>query len=346
MTIHLSLPRAQRRRMQRRLRKTGCRIEALRCRILLLLHEGDAATLVAEVAGCVRATVYRTIYRFEDLGEDGLRDQRTWREPTKVTAQVEECVLGYLAHVPKDFGWHRSTWTLELLSLQLEHDTGVRLCPSSIRLVLRALRCRRGRPRAALRIPVRGRRKVLERIGKLVRSATPEQEVFYADEADLHLNPRIGPTYLRPGQQPLVLTPGKNVKRYLFGAWNPRTGRVVYQVAAGKNSMAFVAFIELLRRTYRRARTLHVVLDNYNIHKSHLTMHHIQRLAGRVKLHFLPPYSPNDNPIERLWKQLHDHVTRNHRHPVIESLVADAERFLQEVQPFPGTKVSTLRVAA
>jgi len=119
--------------MRRRLRKTRCRIEALRCRVLILLHEGFSAGSVSEVTGCVRATVYRTLYRFEELSEDGIRDQRTWREPTKVTADIETHLLGYLEQAPKDLGWHRSTWTLELFGLQLEHDTGVRLSPSWIR---------------------------------------------------------------------------------------------------------------------------------------------------------------------------------------------------------------------
>jgi transposase len=346
MTIHLRLPRAQARRVKRRLRKTRCRIEALRCRILLLLQEGCPASAVAEIAGCVRATVYRTVYRFEDLGEDGLRDQRTWREPAKVTRDIERRLLEYVEQRPGDLGWHRSTWTLELLSLQLEQDTGIRLCGSWIRALLRDLGCRRGRPRAGLRVPVRGRRKVLKRIGKLVRGATAEEEVFYADEADVHLNPRIGPTYMLRGWQPLVLTPGKNVKRYVFGAWNVRTGAVVHRVMHGKNSEAFVAFIEHLRQSYRRARVLHVVLDNYIIHKSRRTLRHLRRLDGRVRLHFLPPYSPQENPIERLWKQMHDHVTRNHRHREIETLATAVDRFLEAVQPFPGTKVSTIRAAA
>ena len=63
-------------------------------------------------------------------------------------------------------------------------------------------------------------------------------------------------------------------------------------------------------------------------------------------LHFLPPYSPDDNVIERLWKQLHDHVTRNHRHRSIESLVAAVQRFLDNAQPFPGAQVSTLRASS
>ena len=77
----------------------------------------------------------------------------------------------------------------------------MRLSPSHARNLLLANSVRRGRPRAGLRIPVRGRRKILRRIDRLVRRADSEDEVFYSDEADIDLNPRIGTTYMRRGKQ-------------------------------------------------------------------------------------------------------------------------------------------------
>jgi putative transposase len=194
-------------------------------------------------------------------------------------------------------------------------------------------------------MPVRGRRKTLENIRKLVARASPEKEVFYQDEADVHPNPKIGATYLKRGQQQLVLTPGKNVKRYIFGALNSRTGCIVHGVAETKNAATFVLFPEYLSSTYRRANCIHLVVDNYIIHKARCVQSKLAELGGRIVLHFLPPYSPDDNVIERLWKQLHDHVTRNHRHPTIEPLVDAVTRFMDAAQPFPGTKVSTRRAA-
>jgi transposase len=346
MTLSIHLYRAQRRRIERRLRKTRCRIEALRCRIVLLLHDGESAADVAKVAGCARATVYRTVYRFEDLGEDGLEDRRLFRPPQKATVEVHEKLLGYLDHVPSHFGWQRSSWTLELLVLQLERDLDVRLSPSHVRTIIRRLGCRRGRPRQALRIPVRGRRRVLDEIERLVRRAGPDAEVCYADEADIDLNPRIGYTYIRRGQQPLVLTPGKNVKRYVAGALNSRTGTITYVLGERKNSDLFIALVEALCHRYRRSRVIHLILDNCITHKSNKTLERIAALDGRVRLHFLPPYSPESNVIERLWKQMHDHVTRNHQHRTIDALLHAVERFLVAAQPFPGTQVSTLRLAA
>jgi len=346
MSILVCLPRRQRRWLRRRLRKTRSRIEALRCRVLLLLYQGYSVVEVAERVDCVRATVYRTVYRYEELGELAVIDQRTQRGPSKVNAEVEQQLLSYLDHTPKDYGWHRNGWTLELLVRQLEHDTGVKLSCSATHRLLRRLGCRRGRPRPGLQIPVKGRRQVLDNIAHIVASASAEEEVFYQDEADVHLNPKVGLTYMKRGQQTIVLTPGKNVKRYVFGALNVRTGRVIHHLAEGKNSAVFIRFLDQLQRTYRRAKVLHVVLDNYIIHKSRAVQRYLAEAGRRVVLHFLPPYSPNDNPIERLWKQMHDHVTRNHKHRSIESLMADVEVFLDHAQPFPGTQVSTLRIAA
>jgi transposase len=346
MKILVELSRVQRRGVERLMRETRSRVEAQRCRIVLLLSEGLSAAEVHRLVGCVRSTVYQTLYRFEDASLDGLRDQRHHRPPLKVTDEMRGHLLAYLDQGPRYYGWQRNTWTLELLSLQLLSDTGTRVSQTHVRRLLREEGCRRGRPRPALRIPVQGRRQVLEEIEDIVHGASCEEEVFYVDEADVDLNPRVGLTYIRRSHQPLILTPGTNEKYYVAGALNSRTGTITYSHGPRKNSALFVQMLHELNRRYRRCRKLHLVLDNYIIHKSALTREALARFRGRIELHFLPPYSPESNRIERLWKQMHDHVTRNHQHPTMRGLWKEVERFLENAQPFPGTKVSTLRIAA
>ena len=228
MKIRVALSETQHGELEEMMRKTKSRVEAQRCRIVQLLAQGDSPAETQVKVGCVRSTVYATLYRFEDEGIEGLRDKRLQRAPRKATAPVRAQLLDYLDSVPRDHGWQRATWTLELLALQLLEDTGVELSQSHLGCVLRQEKCRRGRPRPALRIPIQGRRKVLENIAHVVSRASPEEEVFYFDEADIDLNPRIGLTYIKRGQQPLILTPGKNVKYYIAGALNARTGTVLY----------------------------------------------------------------------------------------------------------------------
>lgn len=340
------LYRALRRRIERRRRKSRDTIEVTRCRILLLLDNGLSPSEVSRHLECDRSLVYKTVYRFEEHGEDGLADRRLSPKPRKVTEELLSRLLLLLEKSPREVGWERSTWTLELLAMEIDREIGVKLSPSHIRALLLDQGCRRGRARPGLRIPVRGRRRILDAISRLVRRGSSREEVFYVDEADVDLNPRIGSSYMRKGRQTVVLTPGKNQKRYLAGALNARTGSVIHAESLWKNSGLFLTLLERISAAYRRAEKIHLILDNYIIHKSRQTLKWLSQFGHRMVLHFLPPYSPEHNVIERLWKQMHDHVTRNHRHPNMESLMAAVFRFLEFVQPFPGTKVSTLRMAA
>jgi hypothetical protein len=65
MSIEVRLPRAQRRRLLRVTRKSRCALKVDRARIMLLLHEAVTVAEVSRMVGCVRATVYRTVYRYE-----------------------------------------------------------------------------------------------------------------------------------------------------------------------------------------------------------------------------------------------------------------------------------------
>lgn len=71
-----------------------------------------------------------------------------------------------------------------------------------------------------------------------------------------------------------------------------------------------------------------VVLDNFKIHVSRAARAAVAALDGRVVLHFLQPYCPNDNKIERVWLDLHANVTRNHRCRSMDELMREASRYL------------------
>ena len=95
-----------------------------------------------------------------------------------------------------------------------------------------------------------------------------------------------------------------------------------------KSSQLFIALLDELVRRYPHARCVHVILDNYVIHKSGVVAAALERLDARVALHFLPPYCPDHNRIERAWLELHANVTRNHRCKTLRELLANARTFI------------------
>ena len=133
------------------------------------------------------------------------------------------------------------------------------------------------------------------------------------------------------GQQKQVLTPGQNAKHYLAGALDAVTGRLQWVEGPKKTSTLFIALVDhlLACRTYH-GQTIHLVLDNFRIHSSRAVAAAQRRWGDRVQLHFLPPYCPDHNRIERLWKDLHDNVTRNHQCRSLNELLPKVRSYLHQ----------------
>ncbi len=118
-------------------------------------------------------------------------------------------------------------------------------------------------------------------------------------------------------------------EQYLAGALDAVTGQLIWVEAERKNSGLFIALLEKLAAAYPKAKVIHVILDNYRIHTSQITRTAVRAFGGRIVLHFLPPYCPNDNKIERVWEDLHAQVTRNHCCPNIKTLMQQVRRWLR-----------------
>jgi transposase len=170
----------------------------------------------------------------------------------------------------------------------------------------------------------------LNEIRRLLETLPAKEVAVYEDEVDVHLNPKIGLDWMGQGQQKEAMTPGQNEKRYLAGALDVRTGEVHWVEATHKDSWLFLALLKKLTVVYVHAKTIHVILDNYGIHSSDIIGIALAHFASKVRLHFLPPYCPDHNRIERVWQDLHANVTRNHRCHSMTELMAEVRYYLRK----------------
>ncbi len=342
------LDRAARRRLIARGRKTNDHFTALRFLMIAKLGQGLSRHQVARDLGCVPSTVVKTAQRFIEAGEDGLLDRRAFNGTTKVDARFKEELERILLSVPTEFGWQRTNWTRELLGRELVRRDLPAVAACTIGRALSAIGARLGMPKPTVSCPWDSarRERVLRDRRRLARRATADEPVFYADEMDVHLNPKIGRDWMLKGHRRYVLTPGQNKKRFVAGALNAATGRVTWVVGPTKASDLFCALVWKLVGEHRRARCIHLILDNYIIHSSKRTKRFLSQFGDRVKLHFLPPYCPDDNRIERVWLDLHANVTRNHRCRSMEELMVQVVAFLraynQRKKLNPSLKLATV----
>lgn len=107
----------------------------------------------------------------------------------------------------------------------------------------------------------------------------------------------------------------------LFGGVNIRSGKLVTMLISTFDSEAFEAFLSLLlRHRSRRCRKAVLIVDNAAYH-SESALKDCCGSSRTARLDYLPPYSPELNPIERVWKLLRALRIHNQFFPTLDALV-------------------------
>ena len=303
------------------------------CKIILAAVRGVQPAKIATGSSTSVSQVYRVAHRFVEEGVLGLADRREDNGDVKVEESFIYILLSVIPQTPRKHGYRRPTWTQELLILVLEKKTGTRISRTTMCRLLKRLKVRLGMPKPIVGCPWKKARKTrrLNAIRRLIANLPKGHVAVYVDEVDIHLNPKIGRDYMLRGTQKTVVTPGKNQKRYLCGSFDAHSGKLAWIESDHKNSDLFIGLLwHLSKEVYPQARCIHIILDNYKIHKSQRTGLALSALGSKVQLHFLPPYCPDHNRIERHWRDLHDNVTRNHQCRNMKDLMREVRRYLKQ----------------
>lgn len=343
MPILPPLPRPQRRRIHKIIHTTRDKDHARRLLAILLLHEGGSVTEVHLLTGAARSTIARWLNWYRQEGVDGLAPLPAGRAPVLPIANIITVLVLLMQFSPQDFGYQRSRWCTELLAIKINMLMGLNVAASTLRRWLPRMGIVWRRPVPTLRITDPAYQEKMAQIEAALTQCDAANPVFYEDEVDIDLNPKLGADWMFRARQKRVVTPGQNVKHYLAGALHAGTGRVLYVSGTKKNSSLFIAMLEKLRHHYRRAKTITLILDNYIIHKSKQTERWLKD-NPKFRLIFQPVYSPWVNHIERLWHKLHETITRNHQCRGMAALLAQVKRFMDNVSPFPGNGYGTAKM--
>jgi transposase len=114
-----------------------------------------------------------------------------------------------------------------------------------------------------------------------------------------------------------------------FGAVRLNGGQFVWSTSIKFNADEFERFLRRLLRHRRRGKRMVVVVDNAGYHHARQLQAFLRRVRHRLILLFLPPYSPQLAPIERVWKLARRLATHNHYFATLGELVAAVERCFQ-----------------
>jgi putative transposase len=349
MTRSICLSPEQRATLLDRYRKDTDPEVRFRSHILLLLADGHTWAAVASFLFCSSRTIDRWVKRFHAEGTEGLGGHKPGR-PFRFTADWVAVVVEWVTDkVPRDFGFLRSRWSCGAVALLIRDTHGIKVGRETVRRWLRrgGLVYRRPRPVLGPKDPQRPTK--LDALRKLLASLPEDETAVFQDEVDINTNPKIGSMWMVKGEQATVETPGNNEKRYLSGSIHWRTGQVFItegRPKQGRDTALFLAHLDDLRSRLRRYTKIHVICDNAKCHGSEAVAIYLHEHRERIELHFLPAYSPDCNPIERVWWHLHDQVTRNHRCQSMQELLDLTFTWLGSRNPFKVEGLSVYQAAA
>jgi len=134
--------------------------------------------------------------------------------------------------------------------------------------------------------------------------------ILFQDESMIRDYQAIQKSWFEKGKQRIIPTYGKHHGVKLLGILNYETGEVFCQEEEQYNAKVFLSFLKKVVEKYPTGRIV-MILDNARIHHAKLIQPFLEENSDRLELMFLPPYSPNLNLIEGLWKWLKNDVINN-----------------------------------
>ena len=152
--------------------------------------------------------------------------------------------------------------------------------------------------------------------------------------------PTITRCWMKIGQQRLILTPGVRAqKRWNWGAVNVITGETVHIVHERRNNIGFRRLLAAISRHCQLAehpqRKVILYVDNDKAHDAKAVRELLAKHSNRIRLEWLPPYSPELNPQEDIWQHMRRRVTHNHYFEDIDSLLEAVDQFHSKLENNP-----------
>jgi transposase len=277
------------------------------------LENGVSADDVAKVLQVARSSVFDWWHTYRMHGKEGLRTKKTRGPESKLTdGQMSQLYRLVTGSDPRQLSFGLALWTRGMIQELILRQFGVRLSIASVGNVLRKLGMSPQRPlyRAYEQDP----EKVAEWKEKTFPQiqARAKQEgaaIFFADEASVRTNYHAGTTWAPVGKTPVVSGSGRTRSISMVSAISPR-GELHFQVyETGIRQEEFLDFCKML--VADAGRPVFLIVDNSQVHRARILKAHAEQSKGMLTLFFLPPYSPDLNPDEWVWKNVkHDNLGR------------------------------------
>ena len=278
----------------------------LRKRAVASVQSGESPEVVAKALRVSRAAIYGWLARYRQGGWDRLNARKRGGRPPKLDAVAMRWIYKTVTMKnPLQLKFTFALWTAKMVGKLIFDRYSIRLSKASVCRLLGQLGLTPQRPIwRAYQQKEEDVRQWLEDDYPRIRALARQSKalIFFGDEAGVRSDHHAGTTWARKGETPVVSSTGARFGLNIISAVSAQ-GELRFMAVEGRvNASVFIEFIK--RLIHGVDRMVFLIVDGHPAHRAKCVTQFVESVKDRFRLFYLPPYSPDLNPDERVWNDL------------------------------------------
>jgi transposase len=316
----------------------GTAQEAIRRKAVAAVLSGLSQIEAARLFGVTRQAVGYWVHLHSTQGRSGLKAKKRGRPRGGSLKgwQAAQITRELMDHCPDQLKLPFYLWTREAVGKLIERRFGIRLSVWTVGRYLAGWGFTPQKPiRRAFEQNSEAVKRWLEQEYPALRARAKLEgaEIYWGDEMGVRSDHVAGRSYSKRGKTPVVPGTGKRFGCNMISAITNR-GRLYFMVF--KSRFTTSVFVRFLRRLCKQIpRQIYLIVDSHPVHRSAAVRKEVEGYRGRIRMFFLPGYSPELNPDEYLNQDVKTNAVGRNRPATQQEMVSNVRGYLRSTQRMP-----------
>lgn len=166
---------------------------------------------------------------------------------------------------------------------------------------------------------------------EMERNLKKDEEIIFLDSCHPSQSTKLSYGWIKKGKDKQIETTASRTRLNITGAINIKNREIIIEKYDTINSINLIDFLKKILKNYPNRKKINIIADGAGYHKSKEIQKFIKN--KKIKIHILPPYSPNLNPIERLWKIMNEYVRDNKYYKTAKEFRSAIDEFFSGTIP-------------